>query len=274
MTEQYKDIISMIDIEVREEDKKFIDNYYRGQMICKLIAIAACIFALGMQLYGTGQALLATFAAYIIAGIYVLYWGRKRKQIRHIMIHACNPQKMLSVYTALVSYSRRSTGWETHLYNIGSALFYAGRFDDVKKVLELFPKYCDTNKGKVFSGILWMRLAYEERDMEQLNAHDTELRRLMEATKLSDTMRVLCQDVLQYPVVLDLENKGEYQTIYEMYQNIYGGQGMLSQVKQNYMLYRMAEKLGMEEEARKYKDFIIEHGGSLFYVAAVSHALD
>ncbi len=274
MTKQYSDIISMIDIDVQEEDKNFIAGYYKGAMLLKIITVSACVFALFMLLHGTGEALLATFVAYLIAGIYILYRGRRRRQIHNVLINECNPQKMLSMYITMVSYTRRKTGWEFHLYNIGSALFYAGRFDDVKKILELFLKYCDTNKGKVFYEILCMRLAYQEGDAEQLNVHDASLREMMKITKLSDTMRLLCQESTQYPLILDLESKGEYRKIYEMYVNIYGGKGILSQVKQNYMLCRMAEKLGMEEEAQQYKAFVTEHGGGLFYASAVSHDLD
>ncbi|MDE7250019.1 MAG: hypothetical protein K2N82_09055, partial [Lachnospiraceae bacterium] len=248
--------------------------YYKSAMLLKIITVSACVFALFMLLHGTGEALLATFVAYLIAGIYILYRVRKRRQIRNVLINECNPQKMLSMYITLMSYGRRNTGWESHLYNIGSALFYAGRFDDVKKILELFPKYCDTNKGKVFYEILCMRLAYQEGNAEQLNVHDASLRELMQITRLSDTIRLLCQEVTQYPLILDLENKEEYRKIYEMYLNIYGGKGILSQIKQNYMLCRMAEKLGMEKEDQQYRAFVTEHGGGLFYASALSHVLD
>lgn len=262
MTQQYKDIINAIEFEVKEEDKKYAEKYYRRGTLLRVIYIVILVIALYMFMQKIEGRIQVMLVDLVIGYIYVCYRKKFKDRVYDILNIECNPEKELSIYMTLYSHAGKKTKWEIPLYNIGITLFYAGYLEDAKRISELFLRYCKNSLGRGFYEVLCMRIAYQERDAERLNTHYHSLVKLMNDVKLANVLN--CKEVIQYPMMLELERKGEEETLYMKCKEAFYGKGILSLVKKNYMLYKVSKKIGLEE-ASEYRAFVLKNGGTTFY---------
>ena len=271
MMQQYKDIISTVDIQIQETDRQSANHYYKTASLLRSITGVFVIFAIVSLVFH----LKMQDAAYVLMMIsFLLFiWYRKTNsaKIRNILLKDCDPVRMLSFHTALISNSSRNKVWRLHFYNTCSALYYAGRFDDAKKVLALFSKYCSDNASRFSYELLWAKLSYYEKDEAALSAHCKRLEELAKMVHPTGAFRPLYTEAMTYPVLLQLENAKEYQKLYDIFQQGYTSyyDSMISKVKANYMMYQVAMAMGDEQTAKRHRDFVLKNGGSLWYRKAV-----
>lgn len=267
MTQQYKDFITTVDIDIQPEVQRSADRYYRSAMTIKISALLLLLLAITFSIFDSKY----TYPIYGIAFILVfLYFGYKKwnsRKIRNILLKDCEPARILSFYTALISHSRRNINWDLHFYNTCSSLYYAGRFEDVKKVLTLFPKYCPDNSSRFKYNLIWARLAYHEKDETALSAYCENLDKLAKIVNPKGFFRFAYMESMLYPRLLELENNKEYQLAYDMSQQKHYTyyKSILAPVKVNYFQYRMASAMGNQELAEQHKDFVLKNGGTLWY---------
>ena len=147
---------------------------------------------------------------------------------------------------------------------------FAGRTEEAKALLELFPKYCPDCKGRMFFAVLAMSIAYKERDLEGLRMHAQTVEQLLAQFKPKAQLKVLAQESLKNVKKLELELGGRYEALQDLLSKERPPVGNLQLVKRNYNLYKIAMGLGKTEEAIKYKTVVMEKGGTTFYKKELS----
>lgn len=267
MMQQYRELISTVNIDVQPEEQQAADHYYKTAMTLKLIAIFFLVFALVSVIFSLKAKWIVYIIAILMVFLYAWYKEKSSASFRNILLNECNPQKMLSFYVALTAHSNHNKNWDTHFYNICKGLYYAGRFDDVKKVLALFSKYCSDNMSRLKYEIIRANLAFYEKDEDALLTCCDNIEKLAGMVKPKGNFNYLAVEAMTYPVLLKMENEKEYQKVYDMFQqetfSYY--KSMLSPVKKNYYMFKMAKAMGDEETARQHGEFILKNGGSLWY---------
>lgn len=280
MTQQYQDILSNVNIEIGAEERRMADRYYRIAIMLKavdLVVLVVMLTALGAYLRKGGcvieRILLVLYWA--MFATYFFYILNKRlyfRKIKSFLLTDCDPFRMLSCIMALLSHSNRkkSRSWGLHFYNVCTCLYYAGRFEDVRKILPLFPQYCPAAADRVKYELLCARLAYHERNEQALYTHCNYLSGWAGRLGKRDFLYDIYQETMQYPMLLRMEKDGAWEQAYEMLRQTDAaaerpGRFMLSRVKINFLLYRMAKSMGDERRAAYHRDFVLQNGGSLWY---------
>lgn len=265
MTQQYQDILSAVNIEIKDEDIKAVSKYANILKAIKVLLVALVVIVIVLLMTDSSWTWPVLIGTYAFIAVYILYRYSFSTQMLRLQTHFCRPDRFLSVYMALVAYAKEKSKWELHFYNIAISLIYLARHEDARKITDLFRKYCPTNKGKVCYTLLCIQLAYRERNAELLAKHAEALHRLVACTKLDARTKNLCSEALMLPVRLELENKGEYEELYKVFLQPVVMKSNLAEVKQKYYLYKIAVKLGKAEEAEEYKAVVLQKGGTTFY---------
>ena len=79
-------------------------------------------------------------------------------------------------------------------------------------------------------------------------------------------MKDIYTERLMYPELLQIWDNGEYTELYEIIKHtVNPRKTLLSEVKKNYYLYKVASVLGENEKADKHRLFVVENGGGLWY---------
>lgn len=78
-------------------------------------------------------------------------------------------------------------------------------------------------------------------------------------------VREACRVIWKYPVMLDAEENGDYAKMTELLELDDAKTFTLKKVSTNYRLYKVAIVAGLEEEAAKHREYVIENGGDTFY---------
>lgn len=265
--QQYKDIISTVDIQIQQADRQSANRYYKTASLLRSITGIFVIFTMVSLVFRLKTQDIACVLMMISFLLFIWYRKTNSAKIRNILLRDCDPVRMLSFHMTLISNSSRNKAWRLHFYNICSALYYAGRFDDAKKVLALFSKYCSDNASRFSYELLCATLSYHEKDEAALSAHCNRLDELAKIVHPTGVFRSLYAEAMGYSILLQLENAKEYQKIYDMFQQGYTSyhDSMLSEVKVNYIMYQMAMAMGDEQTAKQHGDFVLKNGGSLWY---------
>lgn len=281
MTQQYQDILFHVNIEIRPEDRRMADRYYRIAMTLKALDIVVLVsFPIVFGLYlsrGSSfyeKILLAPYwAMALLCFFYLLNKKFYFRKIRSFLLTDCAPDRMLSCIMALLAHSgrKKSRSWGLHFYNVCTCLYYAGRFEDVRKILPLFPKYCPAEADRFKYELLCARLAYHEQNEQALYMHCHYLNGWAGRLRKRDLFYGIYQETMQYPTLLGMEKNGAWQQAYGMLRQADDAafqqkrRSMLSKVKANFLLYRMAKGLGDERCAAYHREFVLQNGGSLWY---------
>lgn len=272
---QYQDIIASVNIEVRPEDRRYIDNYYKRAMFIKAVDLCFMIVMAVVSALGQWRSGVFFFMAFLVA-LLLVYRQNKRSafaKITDALLKDCDPERMLSCLMALLSHSRKSKSlressrWGIHFYNISTGLYYAGRFEEAERILALFPKYCPDNESRFKYELLCARLAYQRKDEAALSEHCRNLNGWAKVVKTQKVLLALYQEAMQYPVLLWMENKGAYGQAYEELKkkDTSADKDMLSRVRMQYLLCKMAEGMGDKQAAAVHREFVLRNGGSLWY---------
>lgn len=272
MTEIYKELIATIKVDIGEAEKKFVDRYCACLKLWVVVLSAIVSVTTIWAIYGIFQEHPLRFLGYplflILFIVCMRYKAKQLMKIRDSINEECNPEKGLSYYMSLASKVKKQKKnlWENSLYCIGLSLFYAGRFEDCKKILPFFDKYCKGPKGGLRYTLLCMILAYQQKDVNALTAHAKALEELLKTHK-EISMQIPCEKALKYPALLDLKERGEYEAVHGLLSSYSTAQKVpvMTKVINNYCLYHTAKAAGMEKEAAEHKAFVLEYGGTTFY---------
>lgn len=279
MMRQYKEMISLVDIDIREEDKKACKQYISIMYGIKAIYFIPCILLLFLIFLNfTGNSLLwerygqlDSLIMLLLFFILFLYYSNKKrfgKKTRNILQKECDPKHMISWYGALTAYVKNEKGWGEHFYNIGCAFYYAGRIEDAKKIVLLMDKYLMTERDLVLRRLLSAHIHFFEKNPEELQRDCEILTSLSKRIKLNKMMKFFLNGALSQFPFLNLEQQGRYDEIYDLYQSSYSYyQSMLVEVVKNYYMCQAARHSGKNETAEVHRQFVLKNGGTLWYKA-------
>ncbi len=271
MTQQYQDIQAVVNVEITEDDKKYVRSYVRKtHVVLVMMTIAVAIMLVLWVTDGPGL-WPAIIVSYLLLAIHFVLKHRFRSKLWSKLTADCRPDLFMGSYLATLERAKKSKVWERHLYTVGSTLMFAGRTKEAKALLELFPKYCPDHKGRMFFVVLAMSIAYKEGDLEGLRMHAQTMEQLLGQFKPNAQLKVLAQESLKNVKKLELELDGRYEELQDLFAQERPPVGNLQLVKRNYNLYKIAMGLGKTEEALEYKSVVLEKGGTTFYKQELSN---
>lgn len=283
MMRQGEELHSMVDIDIREEDKKAVNRYaffMYGLKVVLLIPYFFLIFFLIMNVPGNslmwqkyGHSYRIVILAMLI--IFILYYLNKKrffKKIYGIMLSQCDPHHMISYCGALMKHVRREKSWGIQFYNIGAAFYYAGRIEDAKKVVWLMDKYQKTNRDLFLRRLLSGRINFYEKNQEYLQRDCEALTYLSKKVRMDKQTKFFFNVTLSQFKLFDLELQGRYEELYAMYESSYSyHHSMLADVMKNYYMYQAAKNMGNSELAESHRQMVLKCGGTLWYKAALEN---
>ena len=263
-TAQYEDFTALVDVPVLPDAEKFVKNYLLTAMIGKIIAIWAFVldmFSTSLNLSFKG---IAETAAIVCLTVYIWYRVISSRKFRDILLQKCDVNKALAAYTNLISYAKGK--WEIHFYNLGNILYYSGRSEDVKKIQFLLKKHCPTRLGDMYYEMLGAKLALHFMDRGELQNHCSNMAVLSKYVKLNRTMRLIYHEIMQYPLLVQMWDNGQYMELYNSLLQIkFLRKTISAQVKQNYYLYKVSAALRNPEKMDRHRTFVLQHGKDLWY---------
>lgn len=283
MMRQYEEMISLVDIDIREEDKKACKQYIcimNGIKVIYFILLIILLFLIFMNF--TGNSLLmekyeqfnSVIMLLLVFNFFLYYCNKKRfiKKTREILQEQCDPEHMISWCGALTAYAKREKGWGEHYYNVGCALYYVGRIEDAKKIVLLMDKYLMTERDLFLRRLLSAHIDYFEKNQEELQRDCEILTSLSKKITLNKMMTFFLNASLSQFRFLNLEQQGRYDELYAAYQVSYSYyNSMLVEVMKNYYMYQAARHTGKNELAESHRQFVLKNGGTLWYKAALEN---
>lgn len=269
MSKVYQDILSLIDVEIDEEEKARINKYIKKFQMWRVIMYISAFVACGVAIYGISRGVIWGFLTFVVPFFIMSKNKALRKseadRVRFIINEKCDAGKALSAYVCLTGKGKQKGGWEALLYNICATLNYAGRTEDCEKIMTLFDKYCNNKVGMAYKKLLQISNAYQAQDAEKLNKYVEEMNALIADKKVMMVMQVASQRAYKYPALLEAEQKGDYEAVHEMLDPNDEIDPRLKLVTDYYRLYKVAKVAGMEEVAAEHRAFVLENGGDTYY---------
>lgn len=276
-TPQYQDFIQSVEITATPEEQKIIRRYYITAMVLRVISICSLLlvfflitahgFVIITDSNKTKSHIYTYIFAFVPAMVYGIYRASFSKKVQNVLLQECDPNRVLSLYSTLVSYAK-NRNWEIHFYNLAQNLYYAGRFEDAEKVQSLLLKYCPSNKGKLYYEMIGIDLAIHRQDLEveDVTSHCLIMAELGKKVKLKGTMYLIYSGKMRYPMCFQLFRDKKYEDLYNGIKiAITLKNSLLTEVKRNYYLYKVALLLGDNEKAEEHKKFVMQNGGTLWY---------
>lgn len=270
MTQQYQDIQAIVNVEITEDDRKYVRSHVRMThvvLVMMTISVAIMLFLWVTDGPGLWPAIIAT---YLLLAVHYILKHRFRSKLWGKLIKDCRPDLFLGRYLATLERAKKSKVWERHLYTVGNTLMFAGRTEEAKALLELFSKYCPDNWGRMYFTILAMSIAYKEQNLELMTMHAQTMEQLLVKFKPKAELKVFAQESLKNVKKLELELDGRFEELQDLLSKERPPVGNLQLVKRNYGLYKIAMGLGKTEEASEYKAVVLEKGGTTFYKKELS----
>lgn len=277
MTQQYNDLVNTVNLEIQEEDKIWAQKK-RGRILAIRIFLIVSLLLMpafmmlkivvsfwGLPMENPLEVCAYTFGLLGIVLLFVYgYAGAKIAiNIMQILSEECNPQKMLSRYAALLVYKKADNSWGVDFYQICLGLFYVAQYEDIKKVLQLFPKYCYDKDSRFRYEYVWAKLAAHEKNEEMLQMHCGHLSEFIQDNKLKKKYEVWYKDTIQSLQLLQMEKAGDMENAYriccEMSEKAHN---TLERVVWNYNLYQLEKEMGNEENAEKHRQVVLYYGGT------------
>lgn len=162
--------------------------------VCSLLAMSVSC------LLDTEHRKIICDIVFILLCIYVFYKKLFIRKTADYLLEECNPDAFLSVRMALYSYVRKTSKyWCIHFFNIVSALFYTGRFDDAEKVIPCILRCRQNDETKMIYEMFCAQQSFVRNDIGELNQHITNLKALGPVTKLKKLiLRLFYQETMQY----------------------------------------------------------------------------
>lgn len=267
MQQKYKDIVSVIHIETYSSDQKALKKYRVQCILLKSVGILDLLFIIASLVFDLKTTVLATILAFCIVAVYWRHKGKCGKRLLNILQSKCDPVRFLSFYTLMLPHIRQEKYWEIHFFNVVCALYYAGRFKDSHKVLQVFDKYRTDIMSHFYYEWACAILAYYERNEEELLVHCENLSHIVEHNKSKRVFSVQYEKIQLCSLYLQAEKRGEYYSIYAIlsHKGYFPHRcSMLEKVSAHYMMYKAAMGLGEEEAAQEHREFILKNGGTLW----------
>ncbi len=269
MGKLYDDVMKIIDFQLDKDTENAEEQFLikeRKVWYClffaNIVVLSFAIFCI-IDEFWLGFLTFPIFS--LICVIFFRYRGiKKQKQINGLMIDECNFTKVLTIYLVRVRYHGSSQKVRhVLLWNTSSSLFYLGRFEEGKKVIDLVKKHCDTPEGKAARLFYYAMVARIRMDKEAVNACIKELDALMPNIKTPYIIKTY-DTISKYPIGMETEEKGDYDKAKELIKQD-EKQGTLLKLSANYRLYKVAIAAGMNDKAKEHRDFIIKNGGDTFF---------
>ena len=265
-TQQYRDLAALIDIPKFPQEEKSVKKYWLTVNILKIVTICALVFEIISTILDLDIKSLVGIAAVVLLIIYLWYRCKSMKKFRDILFESCDPVRALAWYGNLIFYTRRKSNWELHFYNVAILLYYSGRIEDAKKVQLLQQKYCPGNLGRMYYEMIEAKLALYMMDREKIENHCSNMYQLSKSVRLKGMMRYLYMERMQYPMLIQMRDRGEYTELYNyILHAVSVRKSLLTEVERNYYLYKVASILGDSEKMHEHRAFVIQRGGALWH---------
>ncbi len=264
----YKDLTNIIDYEPDKDEQIKTEKYCKNLRIIADILISAVILLGVAAIFCIYADIKWGFYGYLIFDIVsVLLFKRYQKKYGtrlNTLVNECNINKALTAYMVMAQYYKGKTRKSGPLLScIASVLFYLGKYEEGKKVLNLIPKYCNTPEGNAYRIALSAMVVARDKDKEAVAQCIKELETLMAQRKTS-YMTVSYDIISRYPMIMEAEEKGDYAKAVELLP-LDEKDSRLKRVNVNYRLYKVAMIAGMDAEAAKHREYVLENGGDTVY---------
>ena len=269
MGKLYDDVMSVIDFQLDKDTKNAEERFLiKGRKVlyylffANIIVLSFAIFCI-IDEFPLGFLIFPIFSLVSVA--FLKHRGiKKQKQINVLMYDECNFTKLLTIYLVRIRYHGASQkARHVLLWNTSSSLFYLGRFEEGKRVIDLVKKYCDTPKGKAARLFYYAMVARIGMDKEKVNDCIKELDAVMPNIKTPYIIKTY-DTISKYPIGIEAEEKGDYHKAKELIKQD-EKQGTLLKLSANYRLYKVAIAAGMNDKAKEHRAFIIKNGGDTFF---------
>ncbi len=264
MSKLYEDLTNIIDFELDKDEELYWDKDHKKMGIIFWVDIVMTAFV--VFLIWTKASLGINLAVVFAVLNYIFIRNYQKKRFVPIKKHMneCSMGKVLTGYMYLPKYYKYNTkNSGVLLSNISNALFYLGKTEEAKKVVDLVDKYCDTPEGDGYRASVYTMIAMREKDKEKVKYYVNELEKLLPKTN-APYLTTAYKVVSQYPLLMEAEENGDYAKAKELLEKK-DDELMYQKVGINYRLHKVAKAAGMEEEAEKHRAFVLANGGDTYF---------
>lgn len=240
-------------------------RYWIFLQILRLFALAVLIVYFYSVIQHPAFRLDILVVFFVALAVYFIIRTAVNERIERVLTQKCEPARALSLYAAICNIASFHR-WSPYLYNVASALYYDGRFEEVKTVIQIMRKYERTDFDRALAEILSCKIAHHERDRQAMSEHIAILRPLGDQTHLYGRWQHLYYEILEYWDLMNLEAEHSYKKLYSKYMRSESYSGtMLNEVKRNYHLALIAHDMNDSVKAEKHRAFVLKNGGTLWY---------
>ncbi|WP_026652981.1 hypothetical protein [Butyrivibrio proteoclasticus] len=285
MSEAYKELSSVIDIDIDEDSEKEVKKYMIGAWIIKLIALGLLVFILLFlfdfvgHIFSLYLKVLYFKMGLIVNGtlaLVIIYYAYKRYRLGKFygyLTNDCNPEKFLSTNMALFSHAYKKRNFYLHFANIVTGLLFAGRVEDAVKVLEVMKKYCTDGTGQLFYEIASCDVALFREDLEDLKAHTDCLTEFARRGAVSSHFMKIYKAKTTYYQLVFAYSEGRFDEVNWGIDALFEPAKTNNiRVKRAYYKYRCLCSLGFNDKAEECRKVVLSLGGSTWYARSLAEA--
>ncbi|MGI6177095.1 MAG: hypothetical protein ACOYJO_01380 [Eubacterium sp.] len=203
----------------------------------------------------------------MVLALYQTTIGPKKRMIA-LLNDKCDPEVFMKKYMTFLASGISGSDWDEHCFNVAMALHSAGRFDDGKKVLEVFGKFSLNEKGRFRLALAKAFYAYEDGDAGVLS--DALYSAKVERQKIDTTgpLEDMYREAEDLPVMLSVISKRDYKMGFEAFAehpDRSDHRTNLAKVRLDYFLWTLAKGMDDDYLIKRYADEIMKIGGTTWY---------
>ena len=264
--QQYEELLDAVKTRCSDADKQEIESMYQRVSVLRIVVGICILIALALAFVKQNMFSCIALAAAVVA--FLLFSSQQKKMqagFRSVMLDKCDPNTAVDRFVVFANHSSLRS-WSQNYYNVGNALFYAGRFSEARSVAYVIKNHKENFTDAFYAEMLGSQLCAQAGDIDGLERHIAQIRTLSKDIKSSSPeLRFLYSEALQLPRYAYLEMDHAYQTMYNELLEDDKGATMLRRVEKAYRLVGLAAKLGMREKEQEYRQFVLENGGTTFF---------
>ena len=231
--------------------------------ICSVIALLLAVAVLLARQLMFGLLLLV--AAVVLFACALGVQRKTHKYMEDLLFEQCNAQRAVDLRVLFSEKTNNEKRWARCYYGVADALFYAGRFDEARAVARILEKYGTTEVAQFYTETIYCKLCCHAGDLDGMETHAGKLNRVQDAAPDAEARQLLAENLILVRL-LRLECEGAHREAYDAFAKYQSPHPCkLSEVERNYHQARMANLLGMRQEAQQHRHFVMEWGGTTYY---------
>lgn len=231
-----------------------------------IVSAAVYVFMTLAGMSGYSPALLLVLVGSAMSGAFIRHQDKSRLQ--STLYEQCDVDRALSSIVGHFGEPGEEKNWVRYYYQVADWLINGGRFEDARTVIDMMQSDGEMEDEDDFCmTALRCKLDYLLGNREEVMDCCSHLSEIVADREPAGVYGYLYKLYMEYPKLIELEAKGEYEPVYDFYTDYQAvTSSVVPSVGVQFQLYRLARELGLDEMADRHLEYLRVKGGTTWYL--------